>query len=160
MQEWHEQSRKAEFKANLITDAGKAVTNILTASMFSKFSGKRRNQQEIDCIFLEWEIEHSSVSFRIRAYLIDPNIAAEWKRFSYMLRLAYASGVDNPRRKEYLAELRKYFTTSHINWKALEEGYSDRAQFYEYKLAWLQLKEAFLDQYREIAQRILNAKVR
>lgn len=159
-QEWREQSRKADVKANLITDAGKAVASILTASQFSEFGGESRNQKEINRIFQVWEIEHVVVSSRIRAYLLDPTLAADWDRFSRMLRLAYASGAHNPRRSEYLASLREYLNASDINWNALEVGYSNMAQFSEYNRAWFQLKEALLDRYGEIAQRILDAKAR
>jgi hypothetical protein len=159
-QEWHEQSRKADVKASLITDAGKAVANILTASKFSEFAGKRRNKAELERIFLEWEIEHSAVSSKIRAYLLDPTLAKDWERFSHMLRFAYASGVDNPQRIEYLTNIRAYLNTGNVDWGTLEKGYSNRAQFYEYKQAWLQMKEALLERYREIAQRILDAKAR
>ncbi len=160
IQQWKDQDRKAEVKAKLITDAGRTVANILTASQFSEFGGESRNQKDIGRAFQVWEIEHVVVSSQIRAYLLDPTLASDWDRFSEMLRLAYASGAHNPRRKEYLAKLQEYLKARDINWKALEIGYSDMAQFPEYNRAWFQLREALLDRYAEIAKRILDAKSR
>jgi hypothetical protein len=77
-----------------------------------------------------------------------------------MLRLAYASGARNPRRKEYLAQLQEYLGPRDIEWKALEIGYSGAAQFPEYNRAWFQLKEALLDRYAAITRRILDARSR
>lgn len=159
-QQWKNQSRKADVKVMIITDAGRSVASMLTASQFSEFGGQSRNQKDIDRIFQTWEVNHIVVSCRIRAYLLDQTIAADWDRFNEALRLMYAAGVKNARRKEYLAKVSEYLNANDVNWNALEAGYSNAAQLPEYNRAWFELKGAMLARYGQIAKRILDAESR
>jgi hypothetical protein len=151
-QQWSEQRRIAEVKAKLISDAARSVATILAAAQLSEFGGapgaKTRTLQA-------WEVEHVVVSSRMRAYLVDATIATDWDHLGRMLRFAYAGGVHNARRLEYIAQLREYLDGSQVNWRALQDGYSNENQFREYNGAWFQLKQALLDRYAAIAQRIL-----
>ncbi len=159
-QEWKNQSRKAEIKAKLVTDAGKTVASILTTAQFSEFGGQSRNQKELDSAFKAWEEDNILIGVRIRAYLVDSSISVDWRQLGNALRFAYASGVTNSRRKEYLAKLRKYLSGATVNWSALESGYADATSISEYNRAWYQLRGALLDQYGAVAQKILSAKCR
>jgi hypothetical protein len=159
-QQWRDQGRKADLKAQLIADGGKNVATILAAAQFWEFGGESTDPKEISAAVQAWEIEHVVISSKIRAYLIDPSLGPDWDRLSIMLRAAYGAGADNPRRTGRLAMLRQYLEGSDINWNALDHGYSDTAQFADYNRAWFQLREALLNRYAEIAKRILNAKSR
>jgi hypothetical protein len=159
-QDWQDYQRKAAVKAQLITDAGKAIAAILTAQQFSEFGGYSRNDDEMTRTFKEWEIEQIVVSSRIRAYLTDPTLPAEWDRFGNALTLMYTSRRQSNSRKESLASLHEYLSGSEVNWTSLEAGYSNDPQFREYNRAWFELKEAMLNRCGQLANRILDAKSR
>jgi hypothetical protein len=160
-QGWQDHQRQNEVKAQLVTQSGQAVGSMLVAAQFDEFGGAAQSQEEINRAFKEWEIGQVVLSTRIRAYFADPDLATSWDAFARMITYTYASGARAQGfRKEHLVELREYLRAGGVNWSALETGYSDKAKFGEYNLAWFQLKEALLQRYGRVTQRILDANVR